>query len=304
MLSNYRYTQARIVGGETAQPHSWPWVVSLRWRFFGHTCGGSLINDEWVLTAAHCLSILPPEIHIGVHDETLPSPQIRTVDKIIKHPDYVPAPKFLNDIALLHMSTPVNLTEKENFISISCLPSKDVGLYYPSEATRLAVIGWGALGSTSPRPTQLRQVRVKTLANDDWRCTRAMFDSNRQFCAMVDGGGKDSCQGDSGGPIHQWLGDHWEQVGIVSYGTGCALIDHPGVYTRLSFYYDWIQSIINEIHETTTTIDDRTTKTTVSVSTTKLIDLTTSIQNRAIVSESKLFCFLMVYIVLLIFFIL
>lgn len=59
--------------------------------------------------------------------------------------------------------------------------------------------------------------------------------------------------GDSGGPIHQWLDDHWEQVGIVSYGTGCALASHPGVYTRLSFYTEWIQSIVNGENFTNTT---------------------------------------------------
>ena len=60
--------------------------------------------------------------------------------------------------------------------------------------------------------------------------------------------------GDSGGPIHQWLGDHWEQVGIVSFGTGCALASHPGVYTTLSFYTDWIQAIVNDENYTNTTL--------------------------------------------------
>jgi len=65
--------------------------------------------------------------------------------------------------------------------------------------------------------------------------------------------------GDSGGPIHQWLDDHWEQVGIVSFGKGCALANHPGVYTRLSFYYDWIQESIKDTDSTTTTTFIQTT---------------------------------------------
>ncbi|CAF1591845.1 unnamed protein product, partial [Adineta ricciae] len=81
----------------------------------------------------------------------------------------------------------------------------------------------------------------------------SIFDIDRQFCAMVDGGGKDSCQGDSGGPIHQWLGDHWEQVGIVSFGQQCAHANNPGIYTRLSFYHDWIQSVIQTKTNQTTT---------------------------------------------------
>ncbi len=111
----------------------------------------------------------------------------------------------------------------------------------------------GTLSSGGSPATKLRQVRVITLANDDWRCINASYDKQRQFCAMVDGGGKDSCQGDSGGPIHQWLDDHWEQVGIVSFGTGCALPTNPGIYTRLSFYHDWIQATINGIDQTTIT---------------------------------------------------
>jgi secreted trypsin-like serine protease len=71
--------------------------------------------------------------------------------------------------------------------------------------------------------------------------------------------------GDSGGPIHQWLDDHWEQVGIVSYGTGCALANHPGVYTRLSFYYDWIQETMNNIDLTTTIITETTTQTSTAI---------------------------------------
>ncbi|UJR11644.1 hypothetical protein I4U23_015825 [Adineta vaga] len=227
-------SHSRIVGGETAQPHSWPWIVSLRAHPMGHACGGSIINEEWILTAAHCLpksgAHIHVSVHIGVHDEELPSPQIVSIIEVIPHPDYIPAPKYINDIALLKISPLINLTSVDTY----------------------AVIGWGTLASGHHRPTKLRQVRVKTIANDDRRCVNSIFDINRQFCAMVDGGGKDSCQGDSGGPIHQWLDDHWEQVGIVSFGDGCAHVNHPGIYTRLSFYYDWIQSNIKSTTNQTT----------------------------------------------------
>ena len=73
--------------------------------------------------------------------------------------------------------------------------------------------------------------------------------------------------GDSGGPIHQWLGDHWEQVGIVSFGKGCAEAEHPGVYTRLSFYHDWIDATMKGINYTTPNIP-ATTMTTITTTTT------------------------------------
>ncbi|CAF4340764.1 unnamed protein product, partial [Adineta steineri] len=102
------------------------------------------------------------------------------------------------------------------------------------------------------------------------------YDIERQFCAMVDGGGKDSCQGDSGGPIHQWLGDRWEQVGIVSYGTGCAQPTNPGVYTRLSLYHDWIYNTINRV-PTSTKEPDRTTTLTITATATATITTTGTI---------------------------
>ena len=188
--------QSRIVGGENAEPHSWPWIVSLRTPFV-HSCAGSLINDQWVVTAAHCMvgNTGTYNIHIGVHDERTPSPQIRRVDKVIIHPDYLPPPRYVNDIALIRLSEPVNLTVPETLVGLTCLPKPALPLDYPTPNTRLTVIGWGRLLYGGIRPSVLRQVRVHTLANNDSRCLGSIVNKDRQFCAMVDGGGKDSCQG-------------------------------------------------------------------------------------------------------------
>ncbi|CAF1518828.1 unnamed protein product, partial [Adineta steineri] len=123
---------------------------------------------------------------------------------------------------------------------------------YIKNGTRLAVIGWGALGSgVSLNPIILQQAEVFAIDNNDPICTQTMGDSEIQFCAGLREGGKDSCQGDSGGPIFQWQGEYWEQVGIVSYGNGCAEPNDPGVYVRLSYYYNWINDILKNDNEHT-----------------------------------------------------
>lgn len=193
--SNDSRTQVKIVGGENAQPNSWSWLVSLR-RSNLHFCGGSIINERWVLTAAHCVyGVRQLQVHIGVHNEALPSPQQYESSEIIIHPDYQRPPTYINDLALIHLSSPINFTGNEHYVGRTCLAPKTVGIQYPMVETRLAVIGWGDLLSGGSRPQILRQVRVKTIDNDDPRCLRSINDKERQFCAMVDGGGKDSCQG-------------------------------------------------------------------------------------------------------------
>jgi hypothetical protein len=84
---------------------------------------------------------------------------------------------------------------QENYIGVTCLPPRVDELDYPTVGTRLAVIGWGRLVFNGARPQVLRQVRVQRIDNDDSRCQKSIHDKERQFCAMVDGGEKDSCQG-------------------------------------------------------------------------------------------------------------
>ncbi|CAF3337433.1 unnamed protein product [Rotaria sp. Silwood1] len=116
-------------------------------------------------------------------------------------------------------------------------------------------------------PTILQQVEVYAIDNEDPMCISAMNDSEIQFCVGLpdDGKGKFFVMnlnfilffniksmlfvGDSGGPIFQWTGQYWEQVGIVSHGNGCAKLGHPDVYTRLSYYYDWINNILKNDNE-------------------------------------------------------
>ncbi|UJR25720.1 hypothetical protein I4U23_007071 [Adineta vaga] len=250
-------TPSRIIGGENAMEHTWPMMVSLRlMNADRHWCGGSILSNSYILTAAHCLfgrSSNPPVdvvIAVGLTNSSDPNRIQRTVDHIYFHPEYIGIKdSFRHDIAVLHLNQSLAI-ENNSFLTKTCINRVNppiLSTEYIKNGTRLSVIGWGRRQLNSfDQSTILQQVEVYAIDNNDPICKTAMNDSETQFCAGLHKGGKDSCQGDSGGPIFQWAGDYWEQVGIVSHGDGCAQPNRPGVYTRLSYYYDWINNILKD----------------------------------------------------------
>jgi len=228
----------RIVGGGVAAPHSHPWQVYLTDARGGMTCGGSLINNEWVLTAAHCVDGGGSyRVFVGAHDftRTEASRKSISITKVIVHETYDATGRLENDIALLKLATPI--TPSNEVIPV-CLPTRT-----PATMTPSIVTGWGLMRDGGSVSRILNQVGISIRDTSFCRSVGIRSD-NTQICAgntlASNGLVKDSCQGDSGGPLITKDGNRWVLNGIVSYGgSSCNGI---GVYTNVVSYLNWIQT--------------------------------------------------------------
>ncbi|XP_071945875.1 trypsin-like [Antedon mediterranea] len=240
----------KIVGGVEARPGSWPWQVNFRQKYALTSgsyqfCGGSLINDKWVVTAGHCIGTKKPkvenyEVVLGAHERDAIDSNQKSygVSNVFLHENYNDR-TLDNDIALLKLDSTVQFTK---YISPVCLPDKDLQSY----KAECVVTGWGDTETSSEIKT-LQQVSVPII--DTATCNQLLWYggdiTDNMFCAGFADGGMDSCQGDSGGPFVCLDSDGaYDLAGVVSWGYGCADARKPGVYTKVANYISWINDVI------------------------------------------------------------
>jgi hypothetical protein len=225
-----------IVGGTNAPAGLYPHQVSIQTRSGFHFCGGSLVGDRHVLTAAHCVQgERPSQLRVAADLINLSSGgQVFSVTAIDVHSSYNSSTSD-NDIALLTLDRSTGSIGKVALMD----PGSEPTLADPG--TDSVVTGWGALSENGGSPDRLQQVTVPIVSNDECNDAYDGGITSRMICAGLIGvGGKDSCQGDSGGPLVVDDGGGWAQVGVVSFGFGCARAQFPGVYTRVSSFESWI----------------------------------------------------------------
>ncbi|XP_063076527.1 chymotrypsin-like elastase family member 3B [Engraulis encrasicolus] len=228
----------RVVNGEEALPHSWPWQALL--ETFYPVCGATLIAPNWVLTAAHCINFHTYRVVLGDHDQNKQEgpEQYMMVQKMILHPkwnDNCVSCGF--DIALLKLEKSAILNDK---VQLACLPQADSVLAHdhPCYTT-----GWGRLSTGGPRPDKLQQGLVPVVEYDVCRQNDWWGSSVKPTMVCVGGDTVSMCHGDSGGPLNcQGRDGKWYVEGVSSFvsGKGCNTPMKPSVFTRVASYIPWI----------------------------------------------------------------
>ncbi|XP_003471391.2 chymotrypsin-like elastase family member 3B [Cavia porcellus] len=240
----------RVVNGEDAVPYSWPWQVSLQYERNGayhHTCGGSLIAPNWVLTAGHCISSsLTYQVVLGEYDRSVKEGPEQVIP--INKGDLFVHPKWNsncvacgNDIALIKLSRSAQLG---NAVQVASLPP--AGDILPN-GEPCYISGWGRLYTNGPLPNKLQQALMPMV--DYKHCSQKDWWGSTVKATMVCAGGdlQSGCNGDSGGPLNcPTNAGIWQVHGVASFvsSLGCNTLQKPTVFTRVSAFTDWIKQTI------------------------------------------------------------
>ncbi|KAK1902012.1 Ovochymase-2, partial [Dissostichus eleginoides] len=265
----------RVVGGAQATYGSHPWLVSLQYRG-SHFCGGAILTEHWILTAAHCLASHSKEflsgvrVVVGEFDQRVDDEEKQAflIKSVSVHEKYHHALPMNYDIALMELDQHIVLG---THVQPICLPLPDDSI---QPGTSCIMGGWGRLKEKGRVPAVLREVKLDLV--DPAKCqyvlhtvrssTRPQRPARPQpamtvLCAGPEGGGRDACQGDSGGPLVCPAGSgegRWVALGVTSWGKGCgrswgknssrppARRGSPGVFTDVRLLLPWIKSKLRQ----------------------------------------------------------
>ncbi|XP_068121228.1 chymotrypsin-like elastase family member 1 [Hyperolius riggenbachi] len=237
---------ARVVGGANSAKNAWPWQVSLQYisgSSWYHTCGGSLIRVNRVLTAAHCVDrVATYRVVLGEHDlsNNEGTEQAISVSTIRIHASWNTNNGAAGyDIAVLHLASSATIN---SYVRLASLPAEGTILAHNHSCT---ISGWGRLSTGGSSPSILQQAPLPVVAHST--CSTRSFWGTTVKTTMVCAGGNGTqagCDGDSGGPLNCLVNGAYQVHGIASFvsSLGCNAYQKPTVFTRVSAYISWINS--------------------------------------------------------------
>ncbi|XP_007573748.1 PREDICTED: vitamin K-dependent protein C isoform X1 [Poecilia mexicana] len=240
----------RIVGGNLESRGGSPWQVLVHRSDGSGFCGGTLVSERWVVSAAHCFEDSADHVTVGDYDKKRPDPdeQKIKIQQIVVHPHFH-SYTFDSDIALLYLARPAL---RGPTAVPACLPDPHLSRYLLREDTRGVVTGWGAtqyLGSSS---RFLRKVTLPVVSYQACSASTEQVITDNMFCAGYLETNMDACSGDSGGPFVVHYRGTWYLTGIVSWGEKCAARGKYGVYTRLGNFLGWIRDTMQRVERNQT----------------------------------------------------
>lgn len=243
----------RIIGGKEAKQGKYPFMASLTYQK-NHVCGGTLIADDIVLSAAHCADFFEG-VSVGRHDLSKDDEAYEkfNIEKFVIHPRYQTSNSLVssmdNDFMLIKLYGWSSEVDKP--IELNTKPD------IPIVDENCDVVGWGVTDTVTDETSDiLKEVSVNVMTNAECSKKKGKMDGFSQLfslegkitgnmlCAADDG--EDACQGDSGGPLIRRVGKKKVQVGVVSWGLDCAHPVFPGVYSRVSNQFKWINKVVCE----------------------------------------------------------